>query len=128
MNASFFERNIYKIINLDYSMTKREVDNSFGIVGVILGLLSIIFIPVSLGFFGMPVITLILGVVGLVFSLKQKKISKNGWAKVGVRLNLIGIVLSLAILIAGILLVRFLVNNPEVMAQFQQGGYNNVAN
>ena len=109
-------------------MTKREVDNSFGIVGVILGLLSIIFIPVSLGFFGMPVITLILGVVGLVFSLKQKKISKNGWAKVGVRLNLIGIVLSLAILIAGILLVRFLVNNPEVMAQFQQGGYNNVAN
>jgi hypothetical protein len=128
MSASFFERNIYKIINLDYSMTKREVDNSFGIVGVILGLLSIIFIPVSLGFFGMPVITLILGVVGLVFSLKQKKISKNGWAKVGVRLNLIGIVLSLAILIAGILLVRFLVNNPEVMAQFQQGGYNNVAN
>ena len=110
-------------------MVKREVDNSFGIVGVILGIFSILFIPLSLGFFGIPVITLILGVVGLVFSLKQKKISKNGWAKVGVRLNIIGIVLSLAVLIAGILLVRYLVNNPEILAQFQQGGgYNNVAN
>ena len=75
----------------------------------------------------MPIITLILGVVGLIFSLKQKKISKNGWGKVGIRLNRIGMVLSLTILIAGILFVRYLVNNPEVIAQFQQGGYNNVA-
>jgi uncharacterized membrane protein HdeD (DUF308 family) len=67
-------------------MAKREVDNSCGTVGVVLGIVSILMIG-SLG--------IVSGIVGLVFSLKQKKMKKNSWANWGIGLNIVGIVLGL---------------------------------
>ncbi len=67
-------------------MTKREVDNSCGVAGVVLGILSILMIG-SVG--------IVAGIIGLVFSLKQKKMKKNSWVNWGIGLNLIGIVLGI---------------------------------
>ena len=76
-------------------MVKKEVhsrfnDNGFGIAGVVFGVLSI----VNLGFNG-----ILIGIVGLFFGLKQKKIGQNKWSNAGIILNIIGIVLGIAIII-----------------------------
>ena len=69
-------------------MAKREVDNSCGTVGVVLGIVSILMIG-SLG--------IVSGIVGLVFSLKQKKMKKNSWANWGIGLNIVGIILGIIV-------------------------------
>ncbi|NCO11486.1 hypothetical protein CO038_00090 [Candidatus Pacearchaeota archaeon CG_4_9_14_0_2_um_filter_39_13] len=91
-------------------MKKEAGDNSFGVASVVLGILSIL---------SLSVLGIILGAVGLVFSLKQKKVDKNKWSKAGMILNLIGIVL-------GILVIIFFFNYASsYLAQIQnlQGGY-----
>ena len=91
-------------------MKKEAGDNSFGVAIVVLGILSIL---------SLSVLGIILGAVGLVFSLKQKKVDKNKWSKAGMILNLIGIVL-------GILVIIFFFNYASsYLAQIQnlQGGY-----
>ena len=65
-------------------------DNSFGIVGVVLGILSI----VNLGMNG-----IFIGIIGLFFGLKQKKIGQNKWSKAGIILNIIGVVLGIIIIV-----------------------------
>lgn len=91
-------------------MKKEMSDNSFGVAGVILGILSVL----SLSFIG-----IIFGIIGLVFSMRQAKIEKNKWSKAGMILNGIGIILGIA---AIILLVNYI---PDYLAQLQQlqGGY-----
>ena len=121
MSASFFERNIYKIINLDYSMTKREVEkdrNAFGVTSFTLGILCIVFIILN------PIIAVIIGIIGFIFGKKQNKIQKTSLSKAGIILNIIGIILSIAIIILGVIAIRYITNNPEILTQLQQGGYN----
>jgi len=66
----------------------KSMDNSFGVAGVVLGILSIAF----LGAIGV-----ILGIVGLIFSMKQKKITENKWSRSGMWVNIIGIVLGIIV-------------------------------
>ena len=93
-------------------MDKKEVraskDNSFGIAGVVLGIISVLFLSNGI----------ITGIIGLVFSLKQKKLNANKWSKAGIILNVIGIILGIAMLI---FLFKF---SQGYLAQFQslQGG------
>ena len=54
-------------------MTKEKLtDNSFGIAGVILGILSVL---------SLNIVGIVLGFIGLTFSRKQNKIAKNKWSK-----------------------------------------------
>ncbi len=66
----------------------RKHDNSCGVVGVVLGILSLIFVI-------MPFVGAILGVVGVIFSYKQNKIMKNKWAVAGIWMCWIAIVLNM---------------------------------
>lgn len=59
-------------------------DNSSGITGVVLGILSILS--------GAP--GLVLGLIGFLFSFNQYKNHKNKWAVWGLTLNIIGFVLA----------------------------------
>lgn len=82
--------------------TKHEVkvhsgnDNSFGIAGVVLGIFSL----ASLSFPG-----IILAIVGLVFSMKQKNIHENKWSKAGMILNILGIIFTVIATIIGFYLL-----------------------
>ncbi|MEK6915618.1 MAG: hypothetical protein AABW89_03705 [Nanoarchaeota archaeon] len=62
----------------------RHHDNSSGVTGMILGILSVIS--------GIP--GLLLGFVGFWFSLNQYKHGKNKWAIWGLALNIIGFILA----------------------------------
>ena len=92
-------------------MPKEEInkikDNSFGTAAVVLAILSITF---------STAIAKILGINGLVFAKKQKNIMKNSWSKVGIILNIIGIILGIAVFTFA--LINFL-KNPQFLAQFQ---------
>ena len=64
-----------------------------------------------------------MGIIGLVFSLRQNKVNKNKWSRAGIILNIIGI-------IVGIIAIVFLVKyasqyiNQIAGSQFQSGfGY-----
>jgi len=79
-------------------MVKKEVshslpknDNSFGVTGVVLGIFSIL----SVGLGG-----ILIGIIGLVFSLIQRKKYKNKWSTAGIVLNVVGIVLGILVVIA----------------------------
>jgi len=69
-------------------------DNSFGIVSVVFGTLSILSLSVG---------GIAMGIIGLLFALKAKKRANNKWAKWGFWLSVTGIVL-------GVLAIYFLVN------------------
>lgn len=88
---------------------KKPEDNSFGVCAVIFGILSIV---LSSG----NGIGITLGVIGLIFGVKQKKIRKNGWSKTGLILNIIGILLGIVFLIYT---VTYIINNPELISQLQ---------
>lgn len=78
------KENVYKRKMFRGFMKKEMSDNSSGVVGVVFGILSLF----SLGIGGM-----VLGVVGLLFSIKQKKIEANKWSTWGFGLSVAGIVL-----------------------------------
>ncbi len=102
-------------------MVKKEVKrdkNAFGVTSFTLGILSVIFIILN------PVIGLVLGIIGFIFGKKQNKIQKTSLSKAGIVLSIIGIILSVTIVILGIIAIRYIANNPEILAQLQQGGYN----
>jgi len=88
--------------------TVRHIDNSFGTASVVLGIISIVF---------SSLVGVSLGIVGLAFSMKQKKIMKNKWSKAGIILNAIGIILGLILFIYATV---SLLKNPQFLAQFQQ--------
>lgn len=83
-------------------------DNSFGVGGVIFGVLGILFSSIT---------GVILGIIGLTFSLKQKKIKNNKWAKAGFILNIISIVLGIIVFIYAL---KSILRNPDFLAQIQQ--------
>ena len=83
-------------------------DNSFGVAGVILGILSIVFSSIT---------GVILGIIGLVFSMKQNKIMKNKWARAGTILNIIGIIIGIVFFVYAL---NSLLNNPDFLSQLQQ--------
>jgi len=80
-------------------------DNSFGVGGVILGILSIIFSSIT---------GIILGIIGYTFSSKQSKLAKNKWSKIGKILNLIGIIIGI---ISFTFLVITLMKDPNFLSQ-----------
>jgi len=75
-------------------MSKEEVkstNNDFGIASLILGILSLI-----LFFTMLP--SLILGILGIIFGVIQRKRHKTKWALTGIILSVLGIILSLVII------------------------------
>ena len=61
-------------------------DNSFGVAGVILGILSLCLVII-------PMVGLALGIIGVIFAYKQKKRGANSWSKAGLWLSWIGVVI-----------------------------------
>ena len=96
--------------------------NSSGICAVVFGILSLIFAGVL---FGSPA-GIVLGVLGLIFSIVQLRKSKNRWAYSGLVLSIIGIILNVIVLY---LLIQFLSQFfAELQAlQAQAGGVANAA-
>ena len=84
-------------------------DNSFGIIAVIFGILSLIFSISMIPFPGV-----IIGVIGLIFALIQKKKSNNKWVNWGMILSILGIVLGV------ILLIFFISTLVEFAQQVQE--------
>lgn len=74
--------NVKKKIDNKVNNTKKS--NSFAIVSMILGICSLI----------IPFLGLILGVLAIIFSVKQSKIEKNGMSTAGLILGIIGIITS----------------------------------
>ncbi|MDO8509428.1 MAG: hypothetical protein Q7S27_07140 [Nanoarchaeota archaeon] len=74
-------------------MSKEEVrtgNNEFGVASLILGLLSLIL-------FFTIVPSIILGILGIIFGLIQKKRHNTKWALAGIILSILGIILSVGI-------------------------------
>ena len=87
---------------------KKGEDNSFGVLSVCLGAVSLV---LSLN---NQLPALILAIVAIIISKKQERISKNSWAKWGKNLGIISIVVSIVILIIAI---AVLASNPELLQQ-----------
>jgi len=86
-------------------------DNSFGILSVGFGILSLVFaFSVILG----SIAGTILGVLGFIFALVQRKRSKNKWAKTGLVLSLIGVVINV------ILFIILVTTIAGIVSQYQQ--------
>ena len=95
-------------------MKKEEMktrDNSFGIAGVILGIIGIVFSSLS---------GVIFGIIGLVFSLKQKKLMKNSWSKAGIILNTIAMIIGIIVFVYA--MISFF-KNPEMISQLLNSQY-----
>lgn len=75
----------------DKKFSTATVDNSLGITGVVLGILSIAFASL---------IGIALGITALVFAVKQQNRAPNSWGKAGKILAIIGIILSIAAIVA----------------------------
>lgn len=71
---------------------ERKTDNSFGVVSFICGLFSVL-LSITIA----PAI--VLGVLGIIFGIMQKKRSKNKWTVWGIVLSAIGIILAILIII-----------------------------
>lgn len=69
-------------------MVKKKENNTWGLWSLILGIASIVFCWFSL-------LGIISGILAIVFSIKQEKISKNRNAKVGKITGIIGLILSI---------------------------------
>jgi vacuolar-type H+-ATPase subunit I/STV1 len=83
-------------------------DNAFGIASVVLGIFSIVFASIN---------GIILGIIGLIFAIKQQNKTPTSWGKAGEILAIIGIVLS----ILAIIVSAFFLN--DLFGSF--GGYAN---
>lgn len=81
-------------------------DNSFGIAGVSLGISSIVLASFN---------GLLLGIVALVFAMKQQKKSPNSWGKNGKIVAIVGIILS----ILSVILSFWIAQNPQLLASIQ---------
>ncbi len=84
----------------------KDNDNSYGISSSTLGIVSLMLL------FFFPGGSLILSTTSLIFSIKQRKISPNGWSKAGLIISIIGLVLAILTIISNILLSQ----NPEILA------------
>lgn len=82
----------------------RDFSNASGIVGVVFGILSIVF-TLNNG--------IVLGIIGLAFSLVQNKRMRNRWSRAGIVLNIIGIILGVVFIIIALTVL------PNYLAQLQ---------
>lgn len=87
------------------SVSKKSNSESFGIIGLTLGILSIIFMGSN---------GIILGLVGLVFSRIQQKNNPTKIGKAGFIVNIIGIILAIVFLVV---FIKYLV--PVIQEQMQ---------
>ena len=87
---------------------KKDVDNSFGIASVSIGIVSLV-LSLSNQF-----VAIILGIVAIVLARKQ---SHNDWSKWGRKLGIISIIVSIILILIAII---FIAKNPEILQQIQQ--------
>ena len=80
-------------------MEKKSDGNSLGLASGVLGIVGIVVSLIS------P-LAIILGIISLVFGIKQNKVSKNGWSKTGITLSIITIILSLISIVVVIYLYQ----------------------
>ncbi|MEK6908635.1 MAG: hypothetical protein AABX23_01115 [Nanoarchaeota archaeon] len=90
----------------------RHHDNSAGIAGLVLGILSVMS--------GVP--GLLLGFIGFWFSLHQHKHSKNKWSKWGIALNIIGFVLAIVLTVYLSIFVRNSVADLQGLSELSNYG------
>lgn len=92
-------------------MAKEDVlissENSYGLVAFIFGVFSILLAPaLDLFIFYGPVAGTILGILGIIFSVKQRSVSKNKWSVWGLWLSIVGVVINVAVFV---LLIKFII-------------------
>ena len=78
---------------------KKDKSEGYGIVSFILSILSVSFLMSIIGFF----IAFILAILGVVFSVKQKRIHPNGLNTAGFVISIIVLCISGLILLSGII-------------------------
>ena len=111
--------NIYKTPLLYYKMKKEDIGNKdLGIISFILGLLSIVLIPLSFLFVGVPS-TIILGIIGIIFAVMQRKKGNNKYAAWGLWLSIIGIIANFLIFL---LLLKAMIEFAGQIQQLQASG------
>lgn len=89
---------------------KSHKDNSCGVVAVVFGILSLIFILI-------PFIGLTMGIVGVIFAYKQKKMMHNKWSKAGLWMCWIGVVIGF---IWSVYYVKLMISIAQQYAQLAQ--------
>ncbi len=88
-----------------------QVSNSSATASVVLGIMSIVLASLP---------GLLLGITAFVFAVKQEKYNKNKWTKAGKVLSIIGVILSIAAIVASI----YILKNTDVLNQLtSQYGY-----
>ncbi len=91
-------------------------DNSFGIASVILGILSLV---CALAIIFGSLAGIILAIISLIFALKQRKIAKNSWAKWGIALSIIGLILNIVVFF---ILISTIVQYVKQIQELQASG------
>jgi hypothetical protein len=82
---------------------------SYGIASMVLGILSLVFSVIF------P-LAILLGILAIVFGIKQKRIKGNGFATTGLITGVVGILLSIFVVVAIILLAKLAYyGNPELI-------------
>lgn len=85
----------------------------FDIVSLVLGIIALLLVFFPWG----PILTFIVGIVGLVFGFIQKKRGQTRLGRAGVILNSIAIILAFVVIIAAFVYLRM---NPDVLARLQE--------
>ena len=85
-------------------MPKEGQDNSFGVLSVTLGIVSLAIMITN----NLP--GLLLGVLGLIFAYKQDKIAKNKWSKAGKIVGFASIIIGI---ISTVVIIIYLSAHPE---------------
>lgn len=93
----------------------KKEDNSSGVASVILGLVSLSFaLSILPSIFSLS--GLFLGVIGLVFGMKQRKAFPSKWSTWGIALSILGIAINT------VLLVFLIMTIAQTLAELQSSG------
>lgn len=107
--------NVYQSSPVQVPYEEPKKTNALAIVGLILGIISIIACCTT--YIGM-----IIGVAGLICSILSRKHGKTGVGTAGMVCSIIGIVLGVVMLIVGVASIG-LMGSPEMMELFEGYGY-----
>lgn len=88
---------------------KKRNPEAYGVVGLTLGIVSIITLIFS------PFMGILLSIIGFIFCIKQQKKERTKAARIGIILNVIGLVLNIAMII-----VNYLWLTPYLNQIYQQ--------
>ena len=89
-------------------------DNSFGVASVVLGIVGIV-----LSFLGNPLTGVALGIVGMIFSKKQKKHFENIWSRRGKILGIASLILGIVLFVVSAIAAYYFTQNPLAIQQLQ---------